>query len=86
MDQRNDMVKSKPLSAAACSAALLVASAALAQRNAPGQAGSLPNSGCLREMDDDCMMQFWNISAACAENMNLHSPAGQLRAVREWKQ
>jgi hypothetical protein len=86
MDQRNYMMKSKPLSTAACSAPLLVASSALAQQNAPAQAGPLPNSACLREMDGDRIIQIWIVSAARAENMNPHSPAGQLRTVRECKQ
>jgi len=71
-------MKSKPLVAAACSAVLLVASAALAQQSTLAQTGSIPSLTSLREVDDDDrMIQPWNISVDRAEDMDLYAPTGQ---------
>ena len=71
-------MKSKPLVAAACSAVLLVASAALAQQSTLAQTGSIPSLTSLWEADDDDRrIQPWNISVDRAEDMDLYAPTGQ---------
>jgi len=70
-------MKSKSLVVWVCSSVLLIAGAALAQQSTPAQTGSIPNLTNLREVNDDRMIQPWNISVDRAEDMDLHSPAGQ---------